>query len=208
MIFHYNLTKKKQGILAVAVVLILVGIFFISRKIFQINAKEQLDASSTEKILEFKSSMNKEIVYAIKMAYSPKIVKYLANPQNEEFVKTGVEEFKKWEEKFLSHIVFWISDKDLKCYFNGEYLYTLDKGEEGSYWYDRTYNADTYFFNLNFDKGLKKTFLWVDVPVYDSKEEKAGITGTGIPVEDFIGNIYKKLQKTDLQLLKYMLQLL
>ncbi len=168
-------------------------ILIVSRIIFHYKEQDELSASATSKILEFKSDINSEIVNALKMAYSPALLSYLESPSDFSAPGLEYEELQKWHGTFLSKMAFWISDKDMRYYANGEYLYTMDKKVDGNYWYERTFiTGKPYLLNVNYDRGLQKTYLWIDVPVYDEIGKRAGVAGTGIPIGDFLDSMYKK----------------
>ena len=53
--------------------------------------------------------------------------------------------------------------------------------------------TEVYNFNINYNKELGKTMLWLNVVVRDTKDNAIGIVGTGIPITEFVNDMYKNL---------------
>ncbi len=197
MRLHFNMSIKQKSIVVLVAIVCVVGVALGTHSIFHYMTRRQLVNDVNARILELKRDLNREIVLALQMAFSPAVVDYLSDPSNEEKEALAFNEFKEFENSFLSHITFWISDKDLRYHSNGEYLYTLDKSLANSYWYERAFAKETYLFNVNYDPGLQKVFLWIDIPVYDKLKQRAGITGTGIPIRDFVNALYDRVDEDE-----------
>jgi len=140
--------------------------------------------------LKLEASINSEIAIARRMADSPLIQWHLLNPDDEEMKQIALVEIAGYRKAFTGKNIFWIGDKDKKYYFNDEYVYTMNPSDESSWWYNSIMeNPPPYIFNVNFDVGIKKTMLWINVPVFDNNQKFAGIVGTGINLSDFINTI-------------------
>ncbi|GBU29240.1 hypothetical protein R84B8_02804 [Treponema sp. R8-4-B8] len=141
--------------------------------------------------LKLEASMNSEIAIALRMADSPLIQWYFLNPDAEEMKQIALGEIAGYRRAFTGNSVFWISDTDKKYYFNDEYVYTIDPSDESSWWYNSIIeNPTPYTLTVNFDVGLKKTMLWIDVPVLNNNHKSVGIVGTGVDLSDFINAIH------------------
>ena len=183
---------------AVLVVLVLVGlaaVSFGSVLIFRKNADKKLSEMRYAKILEMENGLLPEKKLALQLAKSPAVVDYMNNPSDPDVQETALREFKSYQDSFASHRTFWISDKDLKYYSNMEFIYDLDKSDPGNAWYQATIDANLPFqFYVDYDIGLKKTFMWVNILVYDGNKV-TGITGTGVELNDFVDSMYRTLEK-------------
>ena len=148
------------------------------------------------KILEMEKGLLPEKKLAMQLGQSPAVVDYMENPDDETVRELAFRDFRTFQDSFSSHRTFWISDADLKYYSNMEFIYDLDKSDPASAWYEATINANLPFqFYVDYDVGLKKTFMWINVLVYDERKRVLGITGTGVELNDFVQSMYASLEE-------------
>ena len=172
----------------------LAAIAFGSILSFRMNADKDLRQMKDTKILEMENGLLPERKLALQMAQSPAIVDYMANPDDPEIRKMAFRDFRTFQDSYSSHRTFWISDSDLKYYSNMEFIYDLDKRDPGNAWYQATIDANLPFqFYVDYDIGLQKTFMWINVLVYNESKRVTGITGTGVELTDFVQSMYKTL---------------
>ena len=163
---------------------------------FRRNSEKQLKKLKETKILEMENGLLPERKLALQMAQSPAIVDYMANPSNPEIRDIAFRDFQSFQNSYASKRTFWISDSDLKYYSNMEFIYDLDKSDPGNAWYQATIDANLPFqFYVDYDIGLQKTFMWINVLVYNESKKVTGITGTGVELTDFVQSMYKTLEK-------------
>ena len=181
---------------AVFAVVALAAVSFSSVLLFRKGAAERLESIRYEKILEMENGLLPERKLAMQLANSPLVVDYMKDPYDEGIVENALRDFRTFQDSFSSHRTFWISDSDLKYYSNMEYIYTLDKSLPENSWYQATIDANLPFqFYVDYDLGLKKTFMWINVLVYDESRRVVGITGTGVELNDFVRSMYSSLDK-------------
>ena len=191
----YPLTHKSvvfSVILFLSVSIICGAVFMFSmRQIITANKQNELTRTLDFERIRLESFINNEINLATKMATSPLIKKYFYDQSDANLTEHALRELSNYRKAFGKHNVFWISDKNKRYYFNGEYQYTLDTSDPTSEWYLRTLQQEeTYSLNVNYDIGINKTKLWVNVPVRKNGQV-IGITGIGIDISDFISAIYE-----------------
>ena len=178
-------------------VMLVISYFFVkttARKNFERSSHKELAQICRNMNLKFELGLNKQLALALQMAKSPVIVNYFENPSDEGLRKTAFDEILAYQKSFLSKLTFMISDKDLLYYSNNEYLYTLDKSNASSAWYLSAMNSDKeYEFNVNYDIGLKQTYMWVNCIVRSGRGKFLGLIGTGIPISDFVDSLYSDL---------------
>ena len=183
----------------VIVILAAVGLFlvsFFSVLLFRKNARENLEQIKYTKILEMESGLVPEKKLAMQLGQSPLVVDYMENPGDPLIVGSAMREFKTFQDSFRSHRTFWISDKDLRYFSNMNFVYLLDKDDPGNAWYQATIDANLPFqFYVDYDIGLKKTFMWINVLVYNEAKKVVGITGTGVELNDFVEEMYRTLDE-------------
>lgn len=188
-------TLSLFGIIAY-VVIGLAAISVSSMYLFRKKADASLAQMKYTKILEMESGLLPEKKLSLQLAQSPIVVDYMSDPSDEDLKLNAFREFQTFQDSFRSHITFWISDVDLKYYSNMEFVYDLDKSDPGNVWFQDALDAKLPFqFYVNYDTGLKKTLMWIDVLVFDKNRKPIGITGTGVELTDFIDEMYKTLDK-------------
>lgn len=167
---------------------------FYSRASNKKRVMAQLEQIANQKNLEFQANLNSQIILALQMAKSPVVIDYFEDPEDKELFKSAVKEFGAYQESFLGRTSFWINSKDLRFYSDLRYSYTLDPANPDDYWYNMTIkDTEIYNFNINYNKELGKSMLWLNVVVRDVKENPIGIVGTGIPLSDFVNDLYGNL---------------
>jgi len=171
-------------------------IYFSSRILFRKKAKADLETVAYMKLTEIEKSLLPERKLSLQLAQSPAVIDYMENPEDPDIVELARRDFASFQNSFASHRTFWISDANLKYYSNMEFIYNLDKKDPANDWYQATIDANLPFqFYVDYDIGLKKTFMWVNVLVYNKAGKVTGITGTGIELTDFVSDMYKTLNK-------------
>jgi methyl-accepting chemotaxis protein len=180
---------------AVLFLVILIGgsvAFILSmRRIVHAGAGNELRQMAEIERIKLEASVNGEIAIALKMADSPLIQRYFANPGDPELERIAFEEIAGYRRAFAANSVFWVNDVDKKFYADDSYAYTVDTADPNNYWYLMTLNeTEKYNFNINYNPDLKKTNLWINAPVFDRGHRPIGILGTGIDLSAFIDSIY------------------
>ncbi|MCR5724305.1 MAG: hypothetical protein K6G80_04370 [Treponema sp.] len=190
-----KVTGKVSVCITFSVICGLFAVSFGSVFLFRKSAKDHLEQLKYTKVLEMEKGLLPERKLAIQLAQSPAVVDYMANPFDEEIRAIAFRDFKTFQDSFSSHRTFWISDSDLKYYSNMEYIYDLDKSDPANAWYQATINTNLPFqFYVDYDVGLKKTFMWINVLVYNENRKVTGITGTGVELTDFVTSMYATLE--------------
>jgi signal transduction histidine kinase/DNA-binding response OmpR family regulator len=165
---------------------------FSMRQIIRTNKSGELSQLLEIERLKLEVSVNSEISLALKMADSPLIRRYFANPANRELERIAFEEIAAYREAFASNSIFWINDTDKIFYSDDHAVYKLDPANPDNYWYLMTlHETDVYNFNINYNPDLNITNLWINAPVYDDNHKPIGVVGSGIEISTFIDTIYR-----------------
>jgi methyl-accepting chemotaxis protein len=189
----------RRGFLIFSIILFLV-IFVVGSILFYVAIQDVIRTSKVAELqqtvkterLQLESSVKGEIALVLKMAGSPLIQRYFANPNDPELEKTAFEEITSYRKAFNRSTVFWVNDIDKKFYSDSSYAFTVDTKDQKNYWYLMTLNeTKTYNFNINHNPDLNNTNLWINAPVFDSKGKPLGILGAGIDITSFIQQIYE-----------------
>ena len=187
---------RLYSITVMAVVLVLSAIMtgIYSRSANRTRIVAELEQIANQKNLEFQANLNSQIILALQMAKSPVVVDYFLDPKDDDLFEQAKKEIAAYQESFLGRTSFWINAKDLKFYSDLKYSYTLDPSNPDDYWWNMTMKeTEVYNFNINYNKEVGKTLLWLNVVVRDTKDNAIGIVGTGIPITEFVNDMYKNL---------------
>ncbi|MBP5403033.1 MAG: hypothetical protein J6Y36_07740 [Treponema sp.] len=167
---------------------------FFSKASNKRKVRAQLEQIASRKNLEFQANLNSQITLALQMCRSPVVIDYFMDPEDKELEAQAVKEIAAYQDSFLGKTSFWANNKDLKFYSDLKYSYTIDPENPGDYWYKMTvFETDVYNFNINYNPELNKTMLWLNVVVRDKDGNPIGMAGTGIPLTEFINEMYKDM---------------
>ncbi len=195
-----NRTLKEKTVLFslsffAAVVLIAAFMTVIgTRRVFDMQTAEKLEQLAGKKTLEFEGGLQSQIALVLQMTKSPAFRRYMEHPSDAAAAEYAQEEVAAYQDSFLAHSSFWVSDADLQFYSNGERVYTLDPNDSAQYWYKMTLNGeDDYNFNINYNPDLQNTNLWINAVVRAENGKAIGVAGTGIPLDGFFDTVYADL---------------
>ncbi len=144
--------------------------------------------------------IEREIALAQKLADTPTIKKWTQNEYDKELKMRAIEELESYRKHFRDNSYFFIIDSSANYYFNNksnefednQLRYTLDKNNEKDEWYFATMKeVDDYTLNVNYDRELNTTKIWIDAIVYNAKGEKTGMAGTGLTLDKFLNDFLK-----------------
>ena len=186
--WRYNLLL--YGFLSIILIGGSMAFILSMRQFVRLSAGDELIRMIEMAKVRLESSMNNEVTLALKMADSPLIKRYFQNPGDPQLQKTALEEIAGYRRAFASHSVFWVTDVDKAFYFDGDYKYTVDPDDPGTYWYTMTlYETERYNFNINHNRELNITNIWINAPVYD-QQKPLGIVGTSMDLFAFNAAYY------------------
>lgn len=174
----------------VSIIFIIVG----SRFSFGDSVKEKLNQAAREKLLEFDVGFKDQLALGVQMSKSPLIISYMKDPENPILKEQAFAEIKAYQNSFSTKQTFMINDIDLIYYINNEAKYVLDKNDPDSAWYsfNASLNKDFNLF-VDYEKALNATLAWVNALVRDENNKFLGLIGTGIPISDFVDEMYKSI---------------
>ncbi|MCL2010330.1 MAG: ATP-binding protein [Synergistaceae bacterium] len=162
------------------------------RQIIRVNKGNVLSQMLEFERIKLETSVNNEIVIALKMADSPLIQRYFANPFYPELESIALAELAAYRNAFASNIAFWINDIDKMFHYSGHDPYFFDPERPENYWYWMTlHETESYNFNINYNPDLNVTNLWINAPVFDAGRNPIGMVGTGIDISTYIDMIHR-----------------
>ena len=163
---------------------------FSMREIIRANKGNELQRILEDERVKLETFINNEIVIVTKMAESPLITRYFADPENTELEAMALEEIDSYRSA-LSGTIFWVNDVDKMFYADGNSPYFVDPDAPKNDWYNKTlYRTKAYNFNINYNPDLKMTKLWVNAPVLNRQRNPVGMVGIGIDILELVGSLY------------------
>jgi signal transduction histidine kinase/CheY-like chemotaxis protein len=164
------------------------------RQIIRENKNNDLSQMLEINRIQLERIVNSEIAIVLKMADSPLIKRYFANPGESELEKTAFEEIASYRRALSENMIFWVNDIDRIFYSDDDEPFWLDIEDPVNYWYKLTlYETELYNFNINYNPELQTTKVWLNAPVFDNNHKPIGILGTGIELSKFINTIFQDI---------------
>ncbi|GHS92648.1 hypothetical protein FACS1894139_11940 [Planctomycetales bacterium] len=156
--------------------------------------------------LRLANEVNSELTLVSKMADTPLFQDYFLHPDDGAAEALATREFAAYRRNFKNNSIFWINDQDKKFYSDAGGFYVVDPDKPSEYWYNMTlYRTEKYNFNINYNPTLRRTYLWVNAPVFSGEKpnrKPIGMLGTGINLSDFIHATYQNFRPgTDIYLI-------
>jgi signal transduction histidine kinase/CheY-like chemotaxis protein len=165
--------------------------FFSMRQIVQTNRTNELSQILEIKRINLETYVVNEIAIVKKMAGSPLIKDYFADPTEAKLKKQAIKEIAAYRAAFENKSVFWINDIDKTFYSNDNAPYVVDPDLQENYWYNLTlYKTDVYNFNINYNPDLDMINLWINAPVFDDNKKPIGMVGTGLELSVFVNTLF------------------
>ena len=202
-IFSIPIAKKRQtsmkrrlmifSSILFLLILILGSVSFIllMDQIIHNNSGNELVKALEFERLRLEAFINGKIAIVLKMADSPLIRRYFANPGDSALERMAFDEISAYNRALLEKSMFWINDKD-KIFHSTDFdSYTIEPNNQENYWYNLTlYETKKYNVNINHNPDIEATKLWINAPVFDNENKPIGIVGAGIDLTYFIATIF------------------
>ncbi|MDR1813066.1 MAG: response regulator [Candidatus Fibromonas sp.] len=163
------------------------------RQIIRVNKGHELSRILEIKRIELEASVNGEIAVILRLANSPLIKHYFAEPNNPELKKNAFEEISSYRQALRGRSLFWINDMDKMFHYDNGDPYPINPEDPVNYWYNMTlHNTSVYNFDIHYNPKMKETRLWINAPVLHTDwYNPLGMVGTGVDISSFIKSVYK-----------------
>jgi methyl-accepting chemotaxis protein len=151
------------------------------------DAKEQQLLLSTETTKRFlSSSVDSDLLLALKMSTSPVVQEYMLDPADPDKARAGQAEFESYRNSFGSKSVFYASTAD--NYYHSTFGdYQIDVNDPATAWYGASLNDPReYSFNVDADVTTGKVAIYINVPSRTPDGRAVALLGTGIDITDFV----------------------
>ncbi|GFE60145.1 SpoIIE family protein phosphatase [Geobacter sp. AOG2] len=149
------------------------------------------------------SIIDREVVLARKMADDPVLKRWAVAENNPQAKREALEQLESYRRSFRDHSCNITLNSSRTYYmFTGEGVpgrpatTVLHADNPADKWYFATMrNVDDFALNLDYDRLIKKSKVWINAIVRGAGGEKLGIASSGIDITDFLNKIvYSKEQ--------------
>jgi diguanylate cyclase (GGDEF)-like protein len=143
-------------------------------------------------------SLEREIGLARQMADSSALVKWAEQPDNPALEKDALRQAESFRTNFRDNSYFLALRKNNHYYYNNaaneyagkQFRYVLDPDKPDDAWFFQLISEGRDFhLNVNPDKELGVTKLWIDVLMRNEQGDIVGMVGTGLNLDDFLKDI-------------------
>ena len=185
--------------IAFSAILFLV-ILVVSSVAFFLSMQQVIRNNKTDELLrllelerhKMETKVNSDINVVLKMASSPVIQQHFLDPSDHKAAELALRDIDGYRSMFTSALIFWVKDGDKKFFMDGEESFTVNPDEPDKYWYKMTmYETEQYNWNINFNKDLGVTNIWINAPVFGPDGNPIGVLGIGVNLSEFIDAIYQ-----------------
>ncbi|MDR2580348.1 MAG: sensor domain-containing diguanylate cyclase [Fibromonadaceae bacterium] len=154
--------------------------------------EDALRSSAYTKSVLLNDYFKADLAHLEVMSKSPIITAFMANPNDTSIHSYYWKELQSYKNLLQEHRkIFFVSNTDNRFYFDTNYAYVVNAKDPGSYWYDSTlYRTPLYNFNIDFDKDLDTTLMWINFPVFH-EGKSVGVLGVGIDIDSFASEMEK-----------------
>jgi sigma-B regulation protein RsbU (phosphoserine phosphatase) len=153
----------------------------------------------TEALLEknrILARIDREVALAAKLADDPVVRRWAVSENDPGLRALALEQLESFRGHFTDHSYF-IAPLASRHYFihdsgagSALQVTTLDPRNPADAWYfDTLRTVDTFALNVDYDRLIQSTKVWINAVMRDARGIKIGICGTGIDISDFLKNV-------------------
>ncbi|MEO5335882.1 MAG: SpoIIE family protein phosphatase [Magnetospirillum sp. WYHS-4] len=141
------------------------------------------------------ATMSRELALARKMALSPLLQDWAENEENPELRRRALAELESFRDILSSRAWFVVSARTGHYFYNDaedkyagkELVDTVHANEPRDKWFFKTLNSPApYNLNIDTDKALHVTKLWMNVAMTRPDGRRVGAAGTGVDLTQFV----------------------
>lgn len=206
------MNKGTLNVIVFACFIIIIAILITGISSYSLVKKTMIEKLQTQDLVYILKSISAQIdgridkakETSLVLADNPSVIKWFENGETDkQYEKLFIQQMTGVAETLHYTSVFFANKKTGHYWTNAKLLtYTLSKDDSKDSWfYDAISSAQKIALNINYDKGLKQTNLWINTLMGDINNP-AGVAGVGVDFQDIskeFGN-YKIGNKSNLWL--------
>ena len=132
------------------------------------------------------------------MAYNPVMAEYFQDPDGEGKLEAAYNSCLRYAGHLPeSCVTFFVSDKDLRYYEDGEFLFRIFPPSDQDGWYEASYDEEYCLISKETDPNTRSPWLRMSVPVYGADGMKAGTAGMRMPIDKIGGALHTPRMEWD-----------
>ena len=166
---------------------LLVGLaaqFIGTQFLYRQNLDRKLKGESEQIIRQINAVKSETLLCVHTMAYNPVMTEYFQNPDGSVGADAAQNSCLKYAGQLPgSCVTFFVSDKDLRYYEGGEFLYRIFPPSDEDDWYEASYDADYCRISRETDANTQSPWIRMSVPVYGADGMKTGVAGMRMPID-------------------------
>ncbi len=141
--------------------------------------------------------IEREITLCEKMATTPLLIDWIHNENDPDLKQRALRELESYRQYFQSKRYFFAIRNSGNYYYDDGSAEHADSkltdvlhpdSTKDSWFYSTLENVDNYDLNVDHNSVIGSTNLWINIIIRDG-DRKLGITGTGLPLSEFIDNL-------------------
>ncbi len=182
---------KTDFLLIISVILIITGGFIhIINTTFSKNKIIKILITKSESIidsnnLELTTILKQNIRVSLNLSKNPAIIRWLTSENNQTRKKLAFETIKSYKSLFYKSDLFIGVETSKNFYLNTQFKSKLSKNRADDSWYWDAAKSKNYILNIDYNKVLKQTKLWINIPVRKNNK-LLGIVGSGIDLSKIV----------------------
>jgi len=192
-------TLRATFILTIALAYFAVGAFTVASFLLSARGLTLVFATRfarTEALLEknrILARIDREVALARKLADDPVVRRWAVQESDPALGRMAREQLESFRSAFSDHVYF-IAPLATGHYFihdaSGPKLTTLDRQNPADAWYFSTLaSVDDFALNVDYDRLVQSTKVWINVIMRDERGIKIGICGTGLDISGFLADV-------------------
>ncbi|MCX8083592.1 MAG: ATP-binding protein [Calditerrivibrio sp.] len=205
-----SISFKMKMALIIGIIIILTSAYMFWKKIYTIVVENLAEKYAKTSVLYQKERisgiLNKELTISRLMSNSKILTLWGKHEENILYKDLALQEFENFRKHFTSKSAFFVINNSLNYYYSDEksggvakIIKTLNPENKDDIWYFITIKQPTlYTLNVDFDKEVGKTNLWINVVMIDDGILR-GVIGTGIEITDFVNEFIEKTEEGTIQ---------
>ena len=175
---------RRLAVFSLSLVLGLAAMFIGAQFLYGWNLSSDIDKETEQIVRQMTATKNEALLCVHTMAYNPVLAEFFLSPEDDDRRYAAQNSLMQYEDRLPpGSVTFFVSDKDLRYYENGIFLYRVfpPSGQDG--WYEAAYGEEYCLTTKESAPGSGGSYLRMSVPVYDAVGEKAGVAGIRMPFD-------------------------
>jgi len=135
--------------------------------------------------LEISTILKQNIRASLNLSQNPFIIKWLANENDRSAKNNGLKTINSYKSLFYKSDIFVAIEKSKNFYFGLQFKSKLSKSNPDDSWYWDAIKGTNYILNIDYNKVLDQTKLWINIPIRVNGK-LLGVIGSGVDLSEIV----------------------